>query len=137
MHTTTQLIELAKQCLALKHGLTLPMSDYRLGKLLGIKQSTVSNWRVGRSHIGTEFAALFADACGLSPEYVYACIQRERADTPEEISLLERIAAAFKESKAAGWIVAAMMAAGMSFAPAGNQAHASALNFSQSAHYAP
>jgi plasmid maintenance system antidote protein VapI len=136
MHTTVQLLDLAKQRLAAKHGLELPMSDYRLGKLLNIKQTTISSWRTGRVHIGTEFASRFADACDLSPEYVYACVQRERADTPEEISLLQRIAAAFKETKAAA-LVLAMVAAGMSLAPAGNQAHASASSIAREVHYAP
>lgn len=122
MHTTLELIELAKQQLAAKHGLDLPMSDYRLSKLMGIRQTTISSWRVGRSHIGTEFAVRFAEACDLPAEYVYACVQRERADNADEISLLERIAAAFKETKVAALVFAVMVAAGMSFAPAGNQA---------------
>jgi hypothetical protein len=121
MHTSLQLIELAKQRLAAKHGLELPMSDYRLGKLMGIRQTTISSWRVGRSHIGTEFAVRVADACELPPEYVYACVQRERADTPDEISLLERIAAAFKGTKAASLVPAVILAA-MFATPDGAQA---------------
>lgn len=135
MHTSLHLIELAKQRLAAKHGLELPMSDYRLGKLLGIRQTTISSWRVGRSHIGTEFAVKIADACELSPEYVYACVQRERADTPDEISLLERIAAAFKETKAANWLiggVVAMLAAGTFLASPENSGVLAALFVSPS-----
>lgn len=123
MHTTAQLIELAKQRLASKHGLPLPMTDYRLAKLLNVSTQVVSGWQNGSRTIGAKFVRKFADACDLPPEYVYACTQAERADTADEVSLLERIAEAFK-SKAAAWIVAAMVTAGMVFAPAGNQAHA-------------
>lgn len=132
MHTTVELLDLAKQRLALKHGLTLPMSDYRLGKLLNLKQATVSAWRTRSRTIGTEFVTTFADACDLSPEYVYACVQRERADNEIEISLLERIAAAFKETKAANWViggVVAMMAAGTFLASPENAGFASAFAF--------
>ena len=109
MHTTLDLIELAKQRLALRHGLPLPMTDYRLGKLMNIKQGTLSAWRTGVRHIGTEFAERFADACELPAEYVYACVQAERAD-PAERPILESIAAAFRGN------VAAIAAAGMVFA---------------------
>lgn len=92
MLTSIQLIELAKAHLAVRHLLTLPMSDYRLAQLLDIPDRTVSNWRVGRSHIGTKFAKRFADATGLAEEYVYACIEHERADTEDARSILEKIA---------------------------------------------
>lgn len=100
------------------------MTDYRLAKLMQLRLQTVSNWRTGRTGIGTEFARKFADACDLEPEYVYACVQAERADSPEEISLLERIASAFGGSRrvALGIVLAAMVAAGTLYAPESNQA---------------
>lgn len=107
MHTTHELIELAKQRLSLAHNLPLPMTDYRLGKLLKIKQATISNWRTGKTGIGSEFAQIFASACELSPEYIYACIQHERAKNAQERSILERIASQFRG--AAAVIVAAGM----------------------------
>jgi hypothetical protein len=135
MHTTPQLIELAKQRLAAKHGLQLPMTDYRLAKLMGLSTQVVSAWKTGARGIGTVFARKFADACDLSPEYVYACIQAERTDNPEEISLLEHIAEAFK-GKAAALAMMAIMATGMSFAPAGNQASAANFSGADFIHYA-
>lgn len=110
MHTSLELLELAKQRLALKNGLTLPMSDYRLGKLMGLNQSTVSAWRTGVRGIGTEFAAQFADACELPAPYVYACIEHERAKNDGERSILESIAQAFRGKAAA---VAAILAVAM------------------------
>ena len=124
MHTTQQLLDLAKQRLALKHGLTSPMTDYRLAKLLGLRQATVSSWRTGVRGIGTEFAARFAEACELPEAYVFACIELEREKDPTVQRILTTIAEAFR-GKAAGWIATALVAGGMSIAPAGNQAHAS------------
>lgn len=122
MHTTHDLIELAKQRLALRHGLTLPMTDYRLAKLMGLRQQTVSGWRTGKSGIGTEFAAQFAEACELSPEYVYACVQMERAE-PAERPILERIADAFRGRAAALTAALALAFFGATLAPP--PAHAS------------
>lgn len=110
MHNTHELIELAKQRLALKHGLDLPMTDYRLAKLMNLKQSTVSAWRVGKSHIGTEFAAQFAEVCELPGAYVYACVKHERAKNDGERSILEAIADAFRGKAAA---IAAILAVTM------------------------
>jgi hypothetical protein len=109
MHTSHQLIELAKQRLALRNGIDLPMTDYRLSKLTGIAQATISNWRVGRSRIDNQFASVFADACELPPEYVLACIEHERTGDPKLRAIYESIADKFK----AGALVAAILAAGM------------------------
>lgn len=120
MHTTAQLIDLAKQRLAVRHRLPLPMSDYRLGKLLNIKQQTVSRWSTGKGGIGTEFAQTFAEACELPEAYVYACIEHERAKEPSVLRILEGIADAARHHAAA--IVMAILAAGSLFAFPGNQA---------------
>jgi hypothetical protein len=120
MHTTHELIDLAKQRLALAHGLSLPMSDYRFQQLTGLKQTTVSAWRTGRSRIGIEFAAQFSEWTALPGAYVLACIEHERQKDPEVRSILEQIAEAFR-GKAAIWIGAAIMATGMSLDPSWNQ----------------
>lgn len=127
MHTTKQLIELAKQRLAEQHGLPLPMSDYRFEKLSGFSQSNVSRWVNGKNTIGTEFANRFAELTGLSPAYVLACTQHERTADPSVRQIWTTIAAAFKETKAAGWLAVAFLAAGTLFAPSGNQALAASL----------
>ena len=110
MHTTEQLLDLAKQRLALAHNLPLPMTDYRLGKIMGIGTSTMSAWRTGVRGIGSEFAQKFAEACELPAEYIYACIQHERAKNAQERSILERIAKQFRN------VAAAIVAVGMLFA---------------------
>jgi hypothetical protein len=98
MHATPDFLDLAKKRLAAKHDLELPMSDYRLHKLLDVKQSTLSNWRIGKSHIAPEFADLFARVCEVPEEYVLACIEHERAKSKSVRSIYARIAAKFKPS---------------------------------------
>lgn len=109
MHTTLELLDVAKHQLAIEHGLTLPMSDYRLADLLDLDQRTVSNWRKGRSHIGAKFAPRFAEATGLAVEYVYACIEHERADSEEARSVLKKIAKRFAEHGTAASILLAFL----------------------------
>jgi len=97
MHTTHDLIELAKQTLAVRHQLTLPMSDYRCAKLMDIGERNFSNWRKGRTGISLEFATRFAEATNLTPEYVLACLEHERATSPAVRSILESIALRFTD----------------------------------------
>jgi len=113
MHTTIELIDLAKRRLSLAHNLPLPMSDYRLGKLMDIRQGTVSNWRTGKTGIGTEFAQKFAQACDLPEAYVYACIEHERTKEPSVLKILEHIAEMARGKAAAivPFAVAAILAA--------------------------
>ena len=112
MHTSIELMELAKQRLALKHDLTLPVTDYRLGKLMGIRQATLSSWRSGRTHIGTEFVRKFADACELPEAYVYACVQSERESNPEVKSVLANIAKQYAP-RVAGALGAVILSSGL------------------------
>jgi len=108
MHTSLQLIDLAKQRLALKHDLTLPVTDYRCAKLMGIHVATFSSWITGRTAIGTKFVRKFADACELPEAYVYACIEHERA-TPEMKGVLEKIAEVFSKQSAAAILAVMVM----------------------------
>lgn len=126
MHTSAQLIELAKQRLALKHGLPLPMTDYRFQKLTGFRQQTISRWTSGKGGISSEFSARFAELTELPEAYVFACLEHERAEDPGVQRILETIAKKFR-GRAAAAAGAAILAAGMSFAPLGNQAVASDL----------
>ncbi len=121
MHTSLQLIALAKSRLALKHNLPAPITDYRFGKLMGFSSQVVSGWK-RKGRIGAEFAGKFAEACELSDAYVYACLEHERA-SPETKNVLERIAAAFSHQAAAVILSAGLLWLGSGFAP-DNQAHA-------------
>lgn len=132
MHTTIELLDLAKQRLALRHALPLPMTDYRLGKLLGVQQGTLSAWRRGKSRIDSRFASVFADACELPPEYVLACVEREGADDPKLQQIYESIAARFK----AGVLVAAILTAGVGALLPQKSAFAAELNPEPAMYYA-
>lgn len=96
MLTTHELIDLAKQQLAIRYLLTLPMSDYRLAQLLDVQQTTMSNWRTGKTRISVEYIDRFARACDLREEYVLACLEAERAKSPMVRSIYERIAERFR-----------------------------------------
>ena len=123
MHTTHQLIDLAKQRLALAHNLPMPITDYRLAKLLDIRTATVSAWRTGIRGIGVEFAQKFAQACELPEAYVFACIEHERTKDAGVRHILETIAEAF-QGKAAAVIMSALLLTGVSSLMPENKAFA-------------
>lgn len=133
MHTSIELIELAKQRLALRHSLSLPITDYRLGKLTGIAHNTLSNWRRGKSRIDRMFASVFADACELPAAYVLACIERESAGDPALQKIYEDIADRFR----AGVMVAAILAAGTGASFPAKQAFAVGTEALPAIDYAP
>lgn len=127
MHTSAQLIELAKNRLALAHNLPTPMTDYRFSKLARISTQVISGWHK-KGRIGGEFAPLFAQLCELPEPYVYACLEHERA-TPEIRRILENIAAKFATRAAAVVLSAAMILLGSCFTRE-NAAFAAAFNAS-------
>lgn len=101
--TTPQLIELAKRKLAESEPAERrdqPMSDYRLAKLLGVRQQTVSNWQNGRSHIGREFVTKFADVTELPEVYVFACVELEREKDQGVRRVLHALAVQFASEAA-------------------------------------
>lgn len=134
MHTSLQLIDLAKQRLAEKHGRPLPMTDYRLAKLMELSQQVVAGWRSGSRTIGTKFARKFAEACDLDPAYVLACIEQERERDPTVRQIWTTIAEHF-DGKAAAFammsIGAALLAAGMIHASPENLAAFPLLGWSE------
>lgn len=96
MHTTNQLLD----ALAEKNG---GATDYRLSKLLGTSTSAVANWRHGRSSLSQDYALKVAELLGWHPEYVVACVERERAEkdarlesTGEILAVWDRIGAKFR-----------------------------------------
>ena len=129
MHTTQQLLDLAKQRLAVKHGISGDVSDYRLAKLLGLGQATVSSWRIGRSVISTDYLQLISEACELAPEYVYACIEHDREENPHVQKVLQRIAKAFK-GKAAATAGSVIVSLGLVGTPRANAENSSLLRTS-------
>jgi transcriptional regulator with XRE-family HTH domain len=59
-------------------------SDYALAKLLGVKQTTISSYRAGRSRMDDDVALAIAEILGVHPLQVIATANAERAKTPEQ-----------------------------------------------------
>lgn len=74
MKTTVQYLDAIRA----KHGLT---SDYQLAKLMDIRQSTISGYRAGRSHLDDLMSLKVADLLGIDPMEVISAANAERAKT--------------------------------------------------------
>ena len=128
MHTSTELLDLAKERLTARMQLRTPMTDYGLGMVLEIRQQTISNWRRGRSHIDTAFADKIADAAELPGPYVLACIESERESNETVRGYWQQIASAFPSKAATLVLCAAILAAGTFYAGPQNSAVAASLD---------
>jgi plasmid maintenance system antidote protein VapI len=58
-------------------------TDYRMAKELGVPQSSVSNWRIGRRNLGDVHALKIADALEISPLQVIAIAAASRCKDAE------------------------------------------------------
>jgi len=78
-------------------------SDYALAKALGVTQSTVSSYRIGRSRIDNDVALTVAEILGIDPIAVIAAASAERAKTPEQRArwthLMEKFSVPFKSRR--------------------------------------
>lgn len=54
-------------------------SDYMVGKVCGINQQTVSNWRTGRSFPDEKMCLILAEAASIDPGFLVASMQAQRA----------------------------------------------------------
>ena len=68
-------------------------SDYRLAKVLGITQASVSTWRMGKSLPNEKVIQQLAALSGDDADLIAAQIQAERSKDPEAKSLWLRVAA--------------------------------------------
>jgi len=58
-------------------------SDYRLAKLLNVRQPTISNYRSGRSQLSDEIAVRLAALMDRHPGYILASLAADRAKHPD------------------------------------------------------
>jgi predicted transcriptional regulator len=97
MLKTTELLDLARE----RQG---GVSDYRLAQLLKVDQTSVSNYRTGRSSPKNPVAMRLAELCELDPAEVMTWVNIERATTPEERSawevMLQRVSRTSRAKKA-------------------------------------
>lgn len=119
MHTTIQLLdEISK-----KYG---GISDYRIGKMLGVSgTAVVYSWRKGASAFSQDFALKVAALLEWDPAYVIACVERERAakdarleQTGEIVATWEKIAERFRPGISSILLVTAALFSGLSPSPA-------------------
>lgn len=66
-------------------------SDYALAKALGMRASTISNYRAGRGQMDDEIASKVAAAAGIHPGIVMLDMHRARAKTEKEASIWQEI----------------------------------------------
>lgn len=85
MHSTHELLEAAKR----HSGLA---TDYKLGMVLGLSNSAVTNYRKGRSHPDDNVGRRLAELAGLDEGYVLACLHAERSKDEESRQAWQRIA---------------------------------------------
>lgn len=73
-------------------------SDYKIAKILGVTQQSVSRYRTGRDFFGSEIAIKVANLLQLDIGYVLACTHLERAKSEPERQAWQGIAALFPKS---------------------------------------
>lgn len=92
MKTTTQYLDSAKSVLGIG-------SDYALAKALGIRTTTISNYRSGRNHFDDATAIKIAAILKIDPLEVIAAANVERAKNDDArrvwVGLWDRLAANF------------------------------------------
>jgi DNA-binding transcriptional regulator YdaS (Cro superfamily) len=79
---------------------TLAGSDAKAAPLVGIRQSSFSQWRRRHAFPSDEQARRIADLLGLDAAYVVAIIHGERAKNDETRAVWQRVAAAFGKAAA-------------------------------------
>ena len=72
-----------------QHGLK---SDYMVGKVLNIRQTTVSNWRTGRSFPDEKMCLILAQAASIDPAFLVASMQAQRTKDDEVRAIWEQVA---------------------------------------------
>jgi len=87
MMTTNEFLDAVKQ----RHGFK---SDYELSKALGVKQQTISSYRVGRTSMDPMMAAKVAELLAMNPLEVIAAAEAERARDEKTKGFWMRYAAA-------------------------------------------
>lgn len=92
MLKTVDLIEMAKH----RHG---DVTDYRIGKLLGIDPSKISVYRRTSSKPGNSIAMRLGELAGIDPLEAVALVNLERASTEEEREVWEAMVSRLSQAK--------------------------------------
>jgi transcriptional regulator with XRE-family HTH domain len=107
------------------HGLS---SDYKLALVMGVQQTSLANYRTGKTLPDARVISKICELTGDDPEILAAEIEAERAKTPEARALwrsvVERLSMTARQGVAAGVFSVAAGGALLAGFPSGN-AHAS------------
>jgi hypothetical protein len=104
LETSVELLERVRAA----HG----CSWWALSKVIPASESTVNNWKHGRSAIGREYVTRVAELLEEPAEYVLACVEHEREQDAGARKLWQRIAAKFR-SHAASVLLALVLLPGL------------------------
>lgn len=74
------------------------VSWYRLARMLPASESSVANWKNGRTTIDRKFVTRVAELLEESPEYVLLCLETEREQSAELRKVWRRIAERFRST---------------------------------------
>jgi predicted transcriptional regulator len=91
METTVSFLERLRASIGADSGCT----DYRLGKVLQVSHSSITNYLKRGRTMDDDVALKVADLLGIDPAYVLACVHAERSTSVESAKVWERIAAKF------------------------------------------
>lgn len=92
MLKTVDLIEMAKH----RQG---DVTDYRIGKLLGINPSKISSYRHSPTKPGNPIAMRLGELAGVDPLEAVALVNLERATAPEEREVWEAMLSRLSQAK--------------------------------------
>jgi hypothetical protein len=77
-----------------------PHTAYRVATVLDVPKVRVNQWRAGRGNVTVSLALPIAELLGISPAYVLACLCHERAYHKQDMELLARLAAQYRDAPA-------------------------------------
>jgi len=84
-------------------------SWYGLGRLIGVHENTITNWKGGRTIVDRRFAPRIAHLLDEPTEYDVACLEAQRETEPDMKKVWERIAQKFRSHAASVLLVSALM----------------------------
>lgn len=77
------------------------VSDYKAASLLGVRPTTVSSYRTGRSHFDDEVCLRVAELLDLPPQEVLAAVAAERTKCPRAAAIWRQVSIAARSTAGA------------------------------------
>ncbi|AOS79201.1 hypothetical protein Q5W_09610 [Hydrogenophaga sp. PBC] len=77
-------------------------SDYKLALVMGVKQTTLANYRTGKTLPDARVIGLICDLTGDDPALLAAEVEEQRATTDEAKAIWHQVAVRLQQAAAAG-----------------------------------